>query len=193
MPFGGKPKVLPEMATQTLLRLSTVMDVIVSRPAANTLTLYPASTLILLGSGVTGVRLAHVPAGPPGSATALVCAKAGTARVPSANAPINANTNFFIFVSSTDDLLSSNYCFYLSFLLIVFPPTVLQLTVIDSNQLYNRSIAILRENGRCADSKGSVKIRKSGCVPRCFGFAHRLVVSPRPAWSRFFPYRRRLS
>src|SRR6476646_6883089 len=86
MPCGGKPNVLPEMATQTLSFLSTVSDVIVSRPEANTPTLYPGGTLILLGSGLTGVRVDHLPAGPPGSATARSCANADHATNPTANA-----------------------------------------------------------------------------------------------------------
>src|SRR3954447_10522833 len=98
MPCGGKPKVLPEMATQTLSFLSTAIDVIVSRPEANTPTLYPGGTLILLGSGLTGVRVDHFPAGPPGSATARSCAKADPDKPPAANASIAAY--FRIFISS---------------------------------------------------------------------------------------------
>src|SRR6185295_19886550 len=95
MPVGGKPKVLPEMATQTLSFLSTVMDVTVSRPDANTPTLYPGGTTILLGSGVTGVRVDHFPAGPPGSAFARSCAKAEPERAPTASA-ITAYFRIFI-------------------------------------------------------------------------------------------------
>src|SRR6185295_10990536 len=98
MPVGGKPKVLPEMATQTLSFLSTVMDVTVSRPDANTPTLYPGGTTILLGSGFTGVRVDHFPAGPPGSAFARSCAKADPDKPPAANASIAAY--FRIFISS---------------------------------------------------------------------------------------------
>src|SRR5579859_527643 len=100
MPVGGKPKVLPEMATQTLSCLSTVMDVTVSRPDANTETLYPAGTTILLGSGVTGVRVDHFPAGPPGSAFARSCAKADPDANPAVNASIAAYLRIFIFFSS---------------------------------------------------------------------------------------------
>src|SRR5258706_881516 len=104
MPSGGKPKVLPEMATQTLSLLSTVIEVIVSRPAANTPTLYPAATLILLGSGVTGVRVDHLPAGPPGSAFARSCAKADPDAAPTANASIAAYLSIFISFSSSVEI-----------------------------------------------------------------------------------------
>src|SRR4029079_940008 len=96
MPCGGKPKVLPEMATHTLSFLSTAIDVIVSRPEANTPTLYPGGTLILLGSGLTGVRVDHFPAGPPGSATARSCANTDVDRDPTANATIAAYIGILI-------------------------------------------------------------------------------------------------
>jgi len=90
MPSGGKPKVLPEMATQTLSLLSTVIEVTVSRPEANTPTLYPAGTLILLGSGLTGVRVDQLPAEPPGSAFAGFCASVDPGKDPTAKPSIAA-------------------------------------------------------------------------------------------------------
>src|SRR5882762_1119257 len=121
MPSGGKPKVLPEMATQTLSFLSTVIDVTVSRPEANTPTLYPAGTLILLGSGLTGVRVDHLPAGPPGSAFARSWAKADPDTDPTANASIAAYPNIFISFSSSVEIPFRLPCYPHSTLFRSFP------------------------------------------------------------------------
>src|SRR5713226_7947943 len=92
------------MATQTLSLLSTVIDVTVSRPEANTPTLYPGGTTILLGSGLTAVRVDHFPAGPPGSAFARSWAKADPDTDPTANASIAAYLSIFISLSSSVEI-----------------------------------------------------------------------------------------
>src|SRR5258708_34321894 len=97
---GERRKISPKIGTKTLLFLSTVVDLTESRPAANTETLYPAGTTILLGSGVTGVRVDHFPAGPPGSAFARSCANADPDANPAVNASIAAYLRIFIFFSS---------------------------------------------------------------------------------------------
>ncbi len=130
------------MATQTLSLLSTVMDVIVSRPEANTPTLYPAGTLILLGSGLTGTRLAHFPAGPAGSAVAVSWPNADPDTDPTANASIAAYVGILIFLSSTVELLPLKFHFNLPYC---------------SQTNHIGSFVLPSDRGQCDDATGSVR------------------------------------